>query len=1125
MVLRGVALIALLLGCAPKPRVVQKPTGLQDRVVFVPQVGHAQPIRLLAVSRDGRIAASVDSSSSPGRAGWSSDAARGIVKFWDVASGAVIGNWHWNDGWTRPKPRAWEFPSPGESSNDAQGVHAIALSPDGRLAVVATTRLRLVEVATGRVLGTYFAKRRRNMGFMTVDWNAVAFSPDGRRVIAGHGSGSGRLEILDVQRWTVERTLADPSTSPDNAVTAVAFSPDGTRVAAAGTNKQGRTVQIWNPATGSREKHLPTGGSSLRFSSDGRQLAVAGGAGVEIWDVTTGARLGAHPLGKHTSLAFTGELVRTQLGATTAAEIVSPTRAVVTDGNSLRLVDASGDRSATGAVIHSFRPGARPLVAAAVSADARRAISSEVGSSGAVVRIWNLETLALERTLAGFGPPLAMSPDGAHAIAGVSDGVVLLDTKTGRVVRNLPITGGLGEHAQSRFLPDGNHVVVVSNVGAVALWNTATGGSHIDSLGVYPQRVVLSRSGFRALLPATSNPTSFRAVASGITNDRGEVWDLQTRKRISGGAFGGRYLLELSAAALLVDRHVIVAVGDTVDAYEIETGRLVRTMEVPSRAPSRIAISSDGQRALLTSLAGSITLWSLQDAAVIRTLDPHSGPITMLEFVAGDRYAVSASDDGSMRLHRLDTGTSVAMVAIGDHWAVYSSDGYFDASRRGGELVAAVKDLQPFAIDQLAIRNNRPDVLLDRIGLGTRDAIAHFRSRYDKRLKSLRLDERHLTTQFDRAPEARIVSLVRDGKFVDLEIQLSDREALARYNLYVNDVPMHGGLGAEVSGTDQTLRERVELGAGLNRIEVTALNRAGSESLRDAKQVVLEATRGDLYYIGLGVSKYRDPRLDLKYAHKDATDLAAAFGAGKTAFTNYHAKTFTDTEVTVATIRAAKDLLRDAKVDDTVVVFVAGHGMHARDATADYFFVTHESDPERLAETAASFGLLEDLLQNIPPRRKLLLLDTCESGELDEEEAITAPATNGGLRSRGLVRVQGPGGRVRSAAARRFLFDRERYIYNDLARRSGSIVLSSSRGSEVSYEGDEWQNGVFTHMLVRALSSAAADADRSGSVTIDELRAYLSNEVPKLTDDRQHPTIDRDNLRMKMEFAVPLASP
>jgi hypothetical protein len=103
---------------------------------------------------------------------------------------------------------------------------------------------------------------------------------------------------------------------------------------------------------------------------------------------------------------------------------------------------------------------------------------------------------------------------------------------------------------------------------------------------------------------------------------------------------------------------------------------------------------------------------------------------------------------------------------------------------------------------------------------------------------------------------------------------------------------------------------------------------------------------------------------------------------------------------------------------------------------------------------------------------------------------------------------------------RTLLRDRERFIYNDLARRSGAVVFSSSRGNELSYESAEWQNGAFTAELKVALTTPAADRDRDGLVTTEELRRYVGAAVAERTNDLQHPTIDRDNAAGRVGLPV-----
>ena len=100
-------------------------------------------------------------------------------------------------------------------------------------------------------------------------------------------------------------------------------------------------------------------------------------------------------------------------------------------------------------------------------------------------------------------------------------------------------------------------------------------------------------------------------------------------------------------------------------------------------------------------------------------------------------------------------------------------------------------------------------------------------------------------------------------------------------------------------------------------------------------------------------------------------------------FENVFARTVTNSDVTTRSIANAKEFVKDATPDDTFVLFISGHGVHDDDREATYYFLTYDVDIRNLSKTAADFEVIEDLLQGIPPRKKLFLMDTCESGEVD----------------------------------------------------------------------------------------------------------------------------------------------
>ncbi len=68
----------------------------------------------------------------------------------------------------------------------------------------------------------------------------------------------------------------------------------------------------------------------------------------------------------------------------------------------------------------------------------------------------------------------------------------------------------------------------------------------------------------------------------------------------------------------------------------------------------------------------------------------------------------------------------------------------------------------------------------------------------------------------------------------------------------------------------------------------------------------------------------------------------------------------------------------------------------------------------------------------------------------------------------------------------------------------GRIILTASGANKVSAEKPELEHGVFTHFLVQGLEGAA-DANRDGLITVDEIYNYVSIEVPRETGQEQHP--------------------
>lgn len=502
--------------------------------------------------------------------------------------------------------------------------------------------------------------------------------------------------------------------------------------------------------------------------------------------------------------------------------------------------------------------------------------------------------------------------------------------------------------------------------------------------------------------------------------------------------------------------------------------------------------------------------------------------IMYIKFSPDAENVIAGGMDGAVNIINRKTGKLVTLINDDyGEWLIFTPDGYWDASRNGGKLAAMVKGMEAFSVDQFAARFNRPDIILRRIGIKDNDEINHFYNIYKKRLKKLNLNEDDSPIEL-HVPFAKITGVNQDNKFADISFNLSDdKYKLKTYNIYINDVPIFGAYGKNLGSQNIQLKEKLELTSGKNKIEVSCINEKGAESFRALtylnynSSIALNKGVGDLYFIGFGVSKYKNKSYNLKYADKDVKDLAESLSKMDRYFNQIHIKTYLNNEVTAENIKKAKSILANAKVDDTFILFIAGHGLHDIDENATYYYLTYDADVKNLSKTAANFELIEDLLQGIAPRNKLFLMDTCESGEIedDDEKMYYTMADIEKMNARSIRGLRKVVDNKKDIAKRDFIFETDRFINNDLLRRSGAIVFSSSKGGEFSYEKDELENGLFTEAIINALESHA-DTNSDKMITTKELREYVIDAVSRLSNDLQHPTVDRDNIYQEFGFPV-----
>jgi WD40 repeat protein len=178
---------------------------------------------------------------------------------------------------------------------DGRPVSVVEFSPDGRSIAVTgeagTVELR--DAATGRRV----RPQLRSLGHPA---QAMAFSPDGGRLAVADLDGN--LRLLDLGSGTVRRAARVAGSPPH-----LSYSPDGRMLAIGlaerGTElRDGRSLEL----VARLPRRAGDEGWWVRFSPDGRVLAVTSSYSTQLWDVAGRRRIGP-PLRGHEGLVFTSE--------------------------------------------------------------------------------------------------------------------------------------------------------------------------------------------------------------------------------------------------------------------------------------------------------------------------------------------------------------------------------------------------------------------------------------------------------------------------------------------------------------------------------------------------------------------------------------------------------------------------------------------------------------------------------------------------------------------------------------------------------------------------------------------------------------------------------------------------
>lgn len=574
------------------------------------------------------------------------------------------------------------------------------------------------------------------------------------------------------------------------------------------------------------------------------------------------------------------------------------------------------------------------------------------------------------------------------------------------------------------------------------------------------------------------------------------------------------------------DGKYILSAGEDgkIKAWDYEKGNWFRDFSHSVGSVKSVDWSPDGMSFLSGGSDQTVCIWTLESDVQKKTnfgtvtlghatLSEHNGVVNSIAWGTKGKF-VSGGSDRIVKIWDQDKPVlNLVGIRGSNEYMAYTPDGFYSSSYKGNGVVHYEMNNKLYRFDQFDVLFNRPDVIEARLNPDRVDLIKLYEAAYRKRLEKMGFDAETANSfqglNFERRFATPTLQLINQPGYSDasqktfrLKCKVDDKQhGLQRLNAWINGVSIYGRAGYDLTSVDKNISKEIEitvqLSNGSNILEVAVQNRLGVESLKERVSIEYKGIapqKPKLYFVGMGVNRYQFANQkfpNLKYPVKDVRDVMNALVKNSTQFGKIDSTILTNEQLTRESFGLIREKLSKSTVDDIVVLFFNGHGIVSRDQ--GYFLCTPKVNPLNPEVGGIRYDDFESLLENIPARRKLILIDACYSGEIDSQPTD---------------------------------FELMKDLFRDFRRETGAWIISSS-GMTQSLEGwsdgeKKIQNGVFSYAIINAFRSLGGTTSRiekdKKELQVSELKEYVIREVIRITEGVQKPTVRRENPEFNFSF-------
>lgn len=600
------------------------------------------------------------------------------VKVWDVSTGREVQTL---------------TGAQGTMTSAIAGVSFIAFTPDGRIVTISDA-VRLWDVASGNEVRSISVGTLNSASF-TAGGAAAALSSDGSQLaFVNNDEGRPQVKFWNLSTGQATRSINLPDKDFDSLE--ISITPDSRLLAAGIIDKRFKLWELTGKTT-ERELGLTTAEfASIKFSRDGKLVALAEGYTIRLWEVGTGRELPSIKVPNSGLFAsqgsvfanFTEDSKRIATGGfgtptllwetETAKQLLKMSGrtnmaykvAFSADGSKLwsggrtrwDLREGRGSRITPGPSEGIFglpSPDGKYLASFSTNSDVMTIQEIPTGKelqrlAPASDRVIHRASFSPDSTLVliSYGPNSSRQSSAATSVARLETQLRIWDVKSGRELRMIGIESTSFE---AGFSNDGRVLATLGSMGQVSLWDAGS-GSRLRDLKSSPMGNLSSIMG-GAQNPGAANPGTIdpRAIMKSggkpgsmppIPN-MADISSMMTN--MMGSMSAGTMGRSVTSMAFSPDGRTL-ATGGVESKSNFDLASMMSAAQQGGKRSKNAPDPQDMMKNMKVESVGQIEFWDLESGRPLGALKGHGKGVTSVAFSRDGKLLASGGTDNTIRI-------------------------------------------------------------------------------------------------------------------------------------------------------------------------------------------------------------------------------------------------------------------------------------------------------------------------------------------------------------------------------------------------------------------------------------------------------------------------------------------